>query len=189
MKIARIVDALSRIGLCQSSVCPGVCKTSFGIDSGDLNIRRGDRPGDRNLRLILNVLKRGLARLLKNGKNQKIIATHSPDIVSAFDPELIVAVRDGGKVVQPTAQILNNDQRAMLRWWGRNKLEPLTARRVIAVEGAADRVILERVAELTGRDLDRFGISVVEAEGAGDMGGDLEAVWKSRIQYPSVIVD
>ncbi len=118
--------------------------------------------------------QRSLARLLKNGKNQKIIATHSPDIVSAFDPELIVAVRDGGKVVQPTAQILNNDQRAMLRWWGRNKLEPLTARRVIAVEGAADRVILERVAELTGRDLDRFGISVVEAEGAGDMG----AIWR-----------
>ena len=31
--------------------------------------------------------QRSLARLLKNGKNQKIIATHSPDIVSAFDPE------------------------------------------------------------------------------------------------------
>ena len=30
--------------------------------------------------------QRSLARLLKNGTNQKIIATHSPDIVSTFDP-------------------------------------------------------------------------------------------------------
>lgn len=62
----------------------------------------------------------------------------------------------------------------MLRWWVRNKLEPLTARHVVAVEGIADRIILERVAELTGRDLDRLGVSVIEAEGAGDMG----VIWK-----------
>jgi len=118
--------------------------------------------------------QRSLARLLKNGRNQKIIATHSPDIVSAFDPELIVSVREGGEAVQPNTGILNNDQRAMLRWWARNKLEPLTARRVVAVEGTADRIILERIAELTGHDLDRLGVSVIEAEGAGDM----KVVWK-----------
>lgn len=118
--------------------------------------------------------QRSLARLLKNGKNQKIIATHSPDIVSSFDPELILSVREGGRVVQPNAGILDDDQRALLRWWVRNKLEPLTARRVVAVEGTADRIILERVAELTGHDLDRLGVSVIEAEGAGDM----KVVWK-----------
>lgn len=37
--------------------------------------------------------QRSLAWLLKNGKNQKIIATHSPDIVSVFDPECIVSVK------------------------------------------------------------------------------------------------
>lgn len=118
--------------------------------------------------------QRSLARLLKNGRNQKIIATHSPDIVSAFDPELIVSIREGGEVIQPRSRILDNDQRATLRWWVRNKLEPLTARHVVAVEGAADRIILERVAELTGHDLDRLGVSVIEAEGAGDM----KVVWK-----------
>ena len=118
--------------------------------------------------------QRSLARLLKNGRNQKIIATHSPDIVSAFDPELIVSVRERGKTVQPNLGILDNDQRATLRWWVRNKLEPLTARHVVAVEGTADRIILERVAELTGHDLDRLGVSVIEAEGAGDM----KVVWK-----------
>ena len=82
--------------------------------------------------------QRSLARLLKNGKNQKIIATHSPDIVSAFDPELIVSIREGGEVIQPKSRILDNDQRATLRWWVRNKLEPLTARHVVAVEGTAE---------------------------------------------------
>ena len=118
--------------------------------------------------------QRSLARLLKNGRNQKIIATHSPDIVSAFDPELIVSVREDGEVVQPNTGILDRDQRAMLRWWVRNKLEPLTARHVVAVEGTADRIILERVAELTGNDIDRLGISVIEADGAGDM----KVIWK-----------
>jgi len=31
--------------------------------------------------------KRTLAKLLQEGSNQKILATHSSDIVSAFDPE------------------------------------------------------------------------------------------------------
>lgn len=118
--------------------------------------------------------QRSLARLLKDGRNQKIIATHSPDIVSAFDPELIVSVKANGKAVQSTQALLDNDQRAMLRWWVRNKLEPLTARHVVAVEGIADRIILERVAELTGNDIDRLGISVIEADGAGDM----KVIWK-----------
>ena len=118
--------------------------------------------------------QRSLARLLKNGSNQKIIATHSPDIVSAFDPELIVSIREGGEVIQPKSRILDDDQRAMLRWWVRDKLEPLTARHVVAVEGTADRIILERIAELTGHDLDRLGVSVIEAEGAGDM----KVVWQ-----------
>ena len=114
--------------------------------------------------------QRSLARLLKNGRNQKIIATHSPDIVSAFDPELIVSVREGGEAVQSERDFLTDDQRMTLRWWARDKLEPLTARHVVFVEGISDRIVIERVAELTERNLDRLGISIVETGGAGDMG-------------------
>lgn len=134
--------------------------------------------------------QRSLARLLKNGENQKIIATHSPDIVSAFDPELIVSVREGGTVVQPRIKILDDDQRAMFRWWVRNKLEPLTARHVVAVEGMADRIVLERVAELTGHDLDRLGVSVIETEGAGDMGVIWKLFGKDGFKVPiSLLID
>lgn len=114
--------------------------------------------------------QRSLARLLQAGKNQKFLATHSSDIVSAFPAECVVAVRAGGSVVQPKMGFLSADQRMVVRWWVRDRLEPLTARRVAAVEGPSDRIVLERTAELTGRELDRLGVSVVETRGAGDMG-------------------
>ena len=113
--------------------------------------------------------QRSLARLLKNGRNQKIIATHSPDIVSAFDPDCIVSVKARGKVVQPAQGLLNNDQRLILTWWVKDKLEPLTARRIVFVEGLSDRIILERVAELAGRELDRLGVTIMEVGGCKNM--------------------
>ena len=113
--------------------------------------------------------QRSLARLLKNGRNQKIIATHSPDIVSAFDPECIVSVKAHGKIVQPAQGLLNNDQRLILTWWVKDKLEPLTARHIIFVEGISDRIVLERVAELTGRELDRLGVTIMEVGGCKNM--------------------
>ena len=113
--------------------------------------------------------QRSLARLLKNGSNQKIIATHSPDIVSAFDPECIVSVKAHGKVVQPAQGLLNDDQRLILTWWVKDKLEPLTARHIIFVEGISDRIVLERVAELTERELDRLGVTIMEVGGCKNM--------------------
>ncbi|HEY8885966.1 MAG TPA: AAA family ATPase [Candidatus Microsaccharimonas sp.] len=114
--------------------------------------------------------QRSLARLLRANPNQKIIATHSSDIVGAFNPDSIVVVRAGGQVVQPTKGFLSADERMSVRWWVRDRLEPLTARRVVAVEGLSDRIILERIAELTDRNLDRLGVSVLETGGSGDMG-------------------
>lgn len=114
--------------------------------------------------------QRSLARLLRSSANQKIIATHSSDIVGAFDPDSIVVVRAGGQVVQPAKGFLSADERMSVRWWVRDRLEPLTARRVVAVEGLSDRIILERIAELTDRNLDRLDVSVLETGGAGDMG-------------------
>lgn len=113
--------------------------------------------------------QRSLARLLQEGPNQKFLATHSPDIVSAFSPECIVSVRPGGVLVQPDTGFLTDDQKLVVRWWVRDKLEPLTANQVVAVEGISDRIVVEKVADLTGRNLDRLGVSLVQTDGAGDM--------------------
>lgn len=113
--------------------------------------------------------QRSLARLLKARPNQKIIATHSSDIVCAFEPDQIVVVRHGGRVVQPVVNFLSTEEKLVARWWVQGRLEPLTSREAIAVEGPSDRIILECAADLTDRNLDRLGISVVDAEGKNTM--------------------
>lgn len=134
--------------------------------------------------------QRSLARLLRASGSQKILATHSPDIVGAFDSDSIVVVRPGGRIVQPSAGFLSQDERTTVRWWVRDRLEPLTAARVIAVEGLADRIIVERAAELTDRTLDRLGISLLEANGFGDMGAIDTLFGKHGFDVPvSMLID
>jgi putative ATP-dependent endonuclease of OLD family len=114
--------------------------------------------------------QRSLARLFQGGRNQKLISTHSADIVGAFQPESVVAVKPGGSIIQPKQGFLSDQQRMVARWWMRDKLEPLTARSIVAVEGASDRIIVGAAALATERDLDRAGVSIVESAGSGDMG-------------------
>ena len=134
--------------------------------------------------------QRSLARLLQQGGNQKFIATHSADIVGAFDSECVVAVRAGGIVAQPQANFLSADERMSVRWWVRDKLEPLTALRVAAVEGISDRIIVERCADVTDRNLDRLGCSLVETNGAGDMGPVIKIFGPSGFDIPmSLLID
>jgi putative ATP-dependent endonuclease of the OLD family len=132
--------------------------------------------------------QRSLAKLLQDGVNQKFIATHSSDIVGAFPPECIAAVRAGGIVVQAEEGFLTDDERMSVRWWVRDKLEPLTARHVIAVEGISDRIILERASDVTNRNLDRLGISVVETSGAGDMGAIIKLFGNSGFHIPMALL-
>ena len=132
--------------------------------------------------------QRSLAKLLQSGSNQKVLATHSADIAGAFSPECIVAVRYGGRVVQPSAGFLTNDQKMSVRWWVRDKLEPLTALRVIAVEGISDRIILERASGLTNRNLDRLGVSVIETGGAGDMGAVVKLFGATGFDIPMAML-
>jgi putative ATP-dependent endonuclease of the OLD family len=134
--------------------------------------------------------QRSLARLLQSGRNQKIIATHPADIVGAFPPDNVVTVKPGGALVQPQQGFLAGQERMQAHWWVRDKLEPLTARRVIGVEGTSDRIILQKVAILTGRDLDRLGASVMETDGAGDMGKIVTLFGDNGFRIPlSLLID
>lgn len=134
--------------------------------------------------------QRSLAGLLQANPNQKIIATHSADIVGAFDPDSIVVVRTGGKVIQPASGFLSKDEKLSVHWWVRDKLEPLTSRHIVAVEGISDRIILEKAAEVTGRNLDRLGVSVIETDGAGDMGAVEKLFGTNGFNIPiSMLID
>ncbi|MDD6462134.1 MAG: AAA family ATPase [Bifidobacteriaceae bacterium] len=112
--------------------------------------------------------QRSLARMLERGGAQCVISTHSADIVSAFDPDCVVTMR-AGVAKQLRRGSLDDDARVRMRLWTHDRLEPLTARRIILVEGITDRLIVERVAQVTGRDLDRLGVSLVQTDGVGKM--------------------
>lgn len=118
--------------------------------------------------------QRALGKLLAKGAAQKVLATHSADIVAQFDPLSIVVIGDGGRARQCAVSPWEPQEKHFAQWWIRDRLEPLTSDHIIAVEGVADRIILEACAEKTGRLLDRLNTSVVEADGCGNMG----AIWK-----------
>lgn len=132
--------------------------------------------------------QRSLARLLRDGTNQKIMATHSADIVGLFDPEQVVVVRPGGVVVQPEVGFLATEQKSLAQWWVQNKLEPLTARRILGLEGPSDRIVVTRVAELMGVDLDRAGVSVLELLGAGSVGSVLKLFGDDGFRVPFTLL-
>ena len=134
--------------------------------------------------------QRSLAGLLREGANQKLLATHSPDIVGAFTPDCIVAVRPGGAFVQPSGEFLNDDDKLRVRWWVRDRLEPLTARHVIAVEGPSDRIVLQQASEACGCNLDRLGISVIEAGGWTVMPAIIKLFGSAGFDVPmSLLID
>lgn len=72
----------------------------------------------------------------------------------------------------------------------KDKLEPLTARRIVFVEGLSDRIILERVAELTGRELDRLGVMIMEVGGCKNMKHVWSLFGKNGFDIPaSILID
>lgn len=113
--------------------------------------------------------QRNLARLLAQGRSQKIIATHAPDIIGEFDPDQVTVIRADGQPVQPAPDFLDDDDRTMLHLWTGSRIEPLTANRVIVVEGITDRILVERCADVTGRSLDASGTVLLQADGWGNM--------------------
>lgn len=134
--------------------------------------------------------QRSLAGLLYEGVNQKIIATHSPDIVGRFAPDNVAVVRAGGYVTQPPAGFMTTDPKVRASWWVHSRLEPLTANHVVCVEGPSDRIIVMTVARLLGVDLDRIGTSVVELGGAGSAGAVLGLFGMNGFGVPlSLLID
>jgi len=136
--------------------------TLFDLAEGTANVIAIDEP---ELHLHPNS-QRTVAELLSGDGNQKIIATHSPYIVHRFEPAEVVAIDRTGTARQVSGSRLSAVEKVRAHWWSPRLLEALTARLVILVEGAADRVIVEAVARCLEIDLDRLGATVVELDGA-----------------------
>ena len=115
--------------------------------------------------------QRNLMRILKKTGRQFVVATHSGVIAGEFDPDNIAVTYEGLPPVQPKSGFLagQGDEKILASWWISNRIEVLTAKGIIAVEGPSDRMVLKRVAEMTGRVLERDGIEILEADGCDNM--------------------
>lgn len=136
--------------------------TLFDLAQGAANIIAIDEP---ELHLHPSS-QRTVAELFQGARNQKILVTHSPYIVSRFDPSQVITVTHDGRCQQIAASRLSQVAKAQAHWWSPRLLEALTARKVIIVEGLADRHLVEAVARNLNIGLDRLGIVVLEIDGA-----------------------
>lgn len=110
--------------------------------------------------------QRTVANMFRVSGNQKIVATHSPYIVHAFDPQHVVAVTRQGCTTMKSPKRLNDAEKLKAHWWSPYLLEALTAQHVIFVEGVADRILVEAAARALGVDLQRRGVLVFDLRGA-----------------------
>lgn len=115
--------------------------------------------------------QRNLIRILKSTGRQLVIATHSGVIAGEFEPDNIAVTHEGIPPAQPNRGFLTGkkDQATLARWWISSKIELLTAKQIIAVEGQSDRMVLEEAAVKMVRHLERDGIEILEAGGCQEM--------------------
>ena len=106
---------------------------------------------------------------------QALLATHSSNILERVDPRMIVRLQRGATDVvaaRPTG--LNSaDAAALSRYSTPETAEAFFARKVILVEGVADRLALLTLARRQNRNLDSEQTSVVALHGAGTIGSFL----------------
>lgn len=136
--------------------------TLFDLAEGTANVLAIDEPEIH----LHPTSQRTAADLLSGDGNQKIIVTHSPYILHRFEPAEVIAVDRHGVSRQVVESKLSKVEKVRAHWWSPRLLEALTARFVVLVEGDADRVIVESVANKLSIDLDRIGAVVVELDGA-----------------------
>ncbi|MHB1526739.1 MAG: ATP-dependent nuclease [Candidatus Dormibacteria bacterium] len=111
--------------------------------------------------------QRALARSMRRAGGQRALVTHSASIVSQMNPLDIVAFRGDRTVHQLPFGAPIAELDSTVRHWSSHLIEPLTARSVLLVEGVSDRIVVERVAELIGKDLDQLGVARFELDGSG----------------------
>ena len=100
---------------------------------------------------------------------QVVITTHSPSLASSLKLANLVMVRGGRAFpMGPEHTMLEPGDYAFLeRFLDATKANLFFARGVIIVEGDAENILLPTLARLIGRDLARYGVSVVNVGGTG----------------------
>lgn len=137
--------------------------TLLGMTQGSAKIVVIDEPETH----LHPAAQRSIARSFGAGGHQRILATHAPAVVGELSPLNVVALRGDRQVRQLplTARIAAHETE--VRHWSHRLIEPLASRHILVVEGPSDRILVRRVADLTGVDLDGRGATIFELNGSG----------------------
>jgi putative ATP-dependent endonuclease of the OLD family len=119
------------------------------------------------------------------------VTTHSPTIAAATDPRNIIRVHASHASAASSFQLedgrLSDDDASDFRTLVRNgRSEALFARAVIVVEGASEAIALPAFAALLGLDLDRDGVSILDASGNA-CGYVLRTLGSAGLNVPLVV--
>ncbi|UXN33356.1 ATP-dependent endonuclease [Glutamicibacter sp. M10] len=100
---------------------------------------------------------------------QVIISTHSPILASKVKVENIVLVNESQafSLAQDRTMLSKSDYGFLTRFLDATKSNLFFAQGVIVVEGDAEKLLLPTIARILGRDLTKFGVSIVNVGSTG----------------------
>lgn len=99
-----------------------------------------------------------------NPKLQCILTTHSPNLASKAPLESLIIMTEGGKAFplrKGETELAEDDYIFLEKFLDVTKSNMFFAKGVIIVEGDGENILLPTIAELVGRPLEDYGVSIV----------------------------
>jgi len=100
----------------------------------------------------------------ENPKLQSILTTHSPNLASKAPLERLILMSKDGKAFplrKGETELENDDYEFLEKFLDVTKSNLFFAKAIIIVEGDGENILLPTIAELLGRPLENYGVSVV----------------------------
>jgi putative ATP-dependent endonuclease of OLD family len=123
----------------------------------------------RQLRLM-DFLQSQVEKVRPDGqKIQIIVTTHSPNLASEISLQNISLLKDRKAFLLAKGKTLltDSDYPFLERYLDVTKSNLFFARGVIVVEGPAENILVPTLADLLGRNLERYGVSLIDVKGTG----------------------
>jgi putative ATP-dependent endonuclease of OLD family len=123
----------------------------------------------RQLRLM-SFLQSQVEKKRQDGQQiQVIVTTHSPNLASQVSLDNIVLIKDrkAFPLARGKTKLTVSDYPFLERYLDVTKANLFFARGLIVVEGPAEEIIIPTLAHLLGRNLEKYGVSLVDVRGTG----------------------
>lgn len=130
--------------------------------------------------------QRALCQVLSALPNQTLIATHSSNLLERADPRLVIRLSKNAGQVTPVSpsSISDPEAVALARYSSPETAEGFFAKRIMFVEGPADRLAILSLARKNNLSLDSRGVSVIALNGADILTWFLKLFGPTGFQLP-----